>query len=912
MATAHGHRPARSRGPGAGDPVLISKITAPGIPPWLVPRLRLGALIEAGTHGPLTTVVGPPGAGKTMAIALWAAGRSRNGPLAWLTVDSYDNDPKAFWSYVVAALRQAGVPAPRLLPVPAHGQAVDHAFLLRLASGLAAQDPPVVLVLDDLHLISSAVILDGLSYVLRNAKEGLHLVVASRMDPLLPLHSYRLTGELTEVRADDLAFRAPEAGALLDRSGISLSGTAVELLTARTEGWAAGIRLAALSLDGHPDPEQFVKELDAEDSAITSYLVNEVLDTQPLPVRQLLLRTSILDSVSTELAAELAGEAAAALPELARRCAFVRPLGHGWYRYHSLFSSVLRLKLRNEAAGQLPDLNRQVAEWHRRHGQLAQAVRYAADSGDWQFTARVVVDELAIDQIINPRGAGQSMAATFQRMPDGGGWLRPEPWLVTAAVAGPGRARGDAALAAAADLLRRRPADEEPAARLAAALIGAARARADGDAAQARLAAQRAEAALRQLPEPGQARQPAARAQVQLARGVADLLAGQLGAAQAAFQAGLAATTTHATFERADCLGYLALLAALRGRFRQAVALEAEAATVNDRVAGGLAEQLHPAATLALAAAAAEHNELPRSHAQLRLADAALRVTPDRLLSAVGCLVAARCRLAEGRAGAARDLLSHARAGWPVPGWLDSRLLLLESRALVVLGDFPAALAAARRPGPEPAAAIAFGYAGLAAGDDAAARRALELVPEDADLTDPDRLARLLLEAQLRYATGDGSGGRLWLAEALRLSQREQLRLTILLERGWLRGVLRLDPELAQACHELTGPGTPAITVAPRLAGPPGGPAAEALQAGPQAIGQDPAGLPRPLIVEQPSQREREVLLHLADMLSTAEIASEMYISVNTVKTHLRSIYRKLAVAHRSEAVRRARQLRII
>jgi LuxR family maltose regulon positive regulatory protein len=917
MATAHGLRPARSRGPSSDDPVLISKITAPGLPSWLIPRLRLDALIESGAQGPLTTVVGPPGAGKTMAIALWASTRPAAAPLAWLTLDSYDNDPKTFWSYVVAALRQAGVPAPRLLPVPAHGQAVDHAFLLRLASGLAAQDPPVVLVLDDLHLITSAVILGGLSYVLRNAKDGLHLVVASRMDPLLPLHAYRLSGELAEVRTDDLAFRVPEAGALLDRSGIGLSGAAVELLTARTEGWVAGIRLAALSLDGHPDPEQFVKELGAEDSAITSYLVDEVLDTQPPPVRDLLLRTSILDSVSTELAAELAGEAAAALPELARRNAFVRPLGHGWYRYHSLFSSVLRLKLRNEANGQLPELNRQVAEWHRRHGQLAEAVRYAADSGDWQFTARVVVDERAMDRIIWPRGAGQSMVAAFQRMPAGGPWLRPEPWLVTAALAGAAEARGAAALAAAADLLRRRPADEEPAARLAAALIGSARARAAGHPAQARAAAQQAEAALRQLPEPDQARQLAVRAQVQLARGAAELLAGQLGAAQAAFAAGLAATSTlGATFERADGLGYLALLAALQGRFRQATALEAEAVAVNDRAAGGLAEQLHPAATLAVAAAAAEHNDLPRSHAQLRLADAALRVTPDRLLSAVGCLTAARCRLAEGRAGAARDLLSQAREGWPVPDWLDSRLLLLDSRVLVVLGDFRAARAAARQaaPGSPAAAAIASGYAGLAAGDHAAASRALELVPDAGDLSDPDRLAWLLLEAQLCYATGEGARGRLRLGQALRLSQREQLRQAVLLERGWLRRVLRLDPKLAQACHELTGPETPGITSLPRLAGAAGsGPAAgEAPRTSPPPAGEDLAGAPLPLIVEQPSEREREVLVHLADMLSTAEIASEMYISVNTVKTHLRSIYRKLAVAHRSEAVRRARQLRII
>ena len=162
--------------------------------------------------------------------------------------------------------------------------------------------------------------------MLRNAGTGLRLVISSRVDPILPLHRYRLAGELTEIRADDLAFSVPESGLLLAHHGITLSDRGLACLTERTEGWAAGVRLAALSLDGHPDPEQFVKELDAEDSAITGYLVEEVLNAQPSSVRDLLLRTSILDCVSTELAGELADDpqAARALPVLAQANAFVR------------------------------------------------------------------------------------------------------------------------------------------------------------------------------------------------------------------------------------------------------------------------------------------------------------------------------------------------------------------------------------------------------------------------------------------------------------------------------------------------------------------------------------------------------------------------------------------------------------
>ena len=265
------------------DPILTSKITIPTLPDWVVPRPRVEKLIAAGARGPLTVVTGPPGAGKTMAIALWAASVSPDA-VVWITLDRYDNRPKVFWSYVVAALRGAAITVPRAMSAPIR-PAVDHGFLLRLASVLAARDTPVTMVLDDLHLVTEPAILDGLAYVLRNATPALHLVMSSRMDPLLPLHRYRLAGELTEVRADDLAFSVPESGALLAHHGITLSAAALKCLTGRTEGWAAGVRLAALSLDGHPDPEQFVKELDAEDSAITSYLVDEVLNAQPAAVR---------------------------------------------------------------------------------------------------------------------------------------------------------------------------------------------------------------------------------------------------------------------------------------------------------------------------------------------------------------------------------------------------------------------------------------------------------------------------------------------------------------------------------------------------------------------------------------------------------------------------------------------------
>jgi LuxR family transcriptional regulator, maltose regulon positive regulatory protein len=258
----------------ADVPILASKITTPGMPVWTVPRPRITKLIAQGARWcPLTVVTGPAGAGKTMALALWAP--AEPGTVAWVCLDEFDNRPGVFWSYVVAALRRSGVAAPEAPPA-ARGREADHVFLLRLAAALAAQDPPVTLVLDDLHLLTDTEVLDGLDYVLRNAGSGLRLVASARMDPLLPLHRYRLAGELAEIRASDLAFSTAGADLLMARHGSTLPAGSLECLTRRSEGWAAGLRLAAISMGTHPGPDRFVAELITDECALTGYLVEEV------------------------------------------------------------------------------------------------------------------------------------------------------------------------------------------------------------------------------------------------------------------------------------------------------------------------------------------------------------------------------------------------------------------------------------------------------------------------------------------------------------------------------------------------------------------------------------------------------------------------------------------------------------
>jgi LuxR family maltose regulon positive regulatory protein len=880
-----------------GDPLLTSKITVPGVPSWLVSRPRLDRLVAEGTRNAVTTVTGPPGAGKTMALALWASGSAPAGPVAWLTIDDYDNRPRAFWSYVLAALRRAGVPIPRALSATVRRYALDHEFLLRFASLMAAQDPPVTLVLDDVHLLSAPKVMDGLAYVLRHAGPGLRLVAASRIDPLLPLHRYRLNGELSEIRASDLAFTVAEARLLMVQHGVPLSAESLECLTRRAEGWAAVMRLAAISMDGHYDPDQFVKGLIAEDSAVAGYLVDEVLNAQPDQIRDFLLRTSILDRINESVAAELAGGEAAqgVLADLARTKALVQLDEAGWYRHHSLFAAVLRLKLRREQPDQMADLHLRAARWYRRSGYLAEAVGHAGAAGGWQFAARTVLDEFAVDQLIGPLG-NEPLAGGFRQMPRSMTWAEPQPLLVAAAIdfARAQDAASEAFLTAAEEMLAQLPAEDEIPSRLTASMIRFALSRRSGDFDAAAAAIESAQALLEFIPTEQLARHPWIEARILAGRGAIELWSGHFDEAAAILEVGVA-TVDAPERERADCLGHLALIETLRGRLSHAARLAADATGRLDEDesidrAGGPVSQ---AAEVALASVHLERNEISGARRWLKRALDALRTRPDKLIGAAAHLVAARHSLAEGHGRAALEIVSHARQGWRPPAWIEHQLTVLQSQACLATADIQSAieLAGQADPGSSLDAAAALAHAQL--GEDlAAARNTLADALSGEQGSDGIVLAACLLDARLSFESGDRARGHRSLERALRIGEREQFRLQFAMERGWLRPVLRREPELAQAYRRLLEP--------------------DLIGANLPEVRQPGAGQDVPLIVEALSRREREVLEHVSAMESTAEIASGMYISVNTVKTHLKSIYRKLSVTHRGEAVRRARQFDLL
>jgi LuxR family transcriptional regulator, maltose regulon positive regulatory protein len=900
----------------AEESLLTSKITVPALPGWAVRRGRVERLVEAGTRGPLTVVTGPPGAGKTMALAWWAAARRRPGPIAWVTLDRFDNRPEILWSYIGESLRRSGAASSAEL-APAGNRPAGHEFVQQVASALAAQDPPVALILDDIHLLTDPDALDGLSYVLRNASAGLHLLVASRMDPLLPLHRYRLTGELAEIRASDLAFSTPEARALMAQHGVTLSPAPLEALIAKDEGWAAGLRLAAMSMENHPDPDRLASGFGATNSAVTSYFLEEVLNAQPPEVQDVLLRTSVVDRVTPALAGELSGDghAEAVIPRLARANGFVQPLGGDWYRYHPLFAEVLRLKLRHERPGEVTLLHRRAAAWLRHGGMLAEAVSQLAAAADWGLAARMAVEDWAVGRLTGPRAIA-AVTEVFRGMPAAGDQPDPPALIVTAAMRllDFDDQECQACLGRAEAALARLPAGQELPSRLAAALLHAAMARQSGDLDAAKAALSGAEGLLATMPgrqlaaapaerlEPVLSRHPGAQANLLFVRGAVEMWTGNPEAA-ATLEEATAALDGACGW--ADCAGYWALLEALRGRLGAAAGLAAPAAAPaiparNQRQNGypRRAGQLSAAAETALAWVHLEHGRLGEASDRLSRAEDALRARPDRLVSAVACLAAARHSLGRGHAAAAARTIQSARRGWAPPQWLERRLTLTESHAYAVAGDVKAALGAAGRVRPRsaPEAAAALARAQLAAGDlDAAGQHLAD--QRGAPASPPPegvRLEERLVEAELGYRGGDPARGRQALVEALRLAEPERVRLPFEMERSWIQQIFQRDPVLAERFRRLFQPARA------RLAG----------------FDDDPVPVnghaPDAVIVEELSDREQEVLRHVSGMLSTAEIAGEMYISVNTVKSHLKSIFRKLGASRRGEAVRRARQLRLI
>jgi LuxR family transcriptional regulator, maltose regulon positive regulatory protein len=381
-------------------PLLATKLFVPRANQALVPRPHLVQRLEAGLHRKLTLVSAPAGYGKSTLLSAWAATGTRK--TAWLALDEGDRDPVRFLRYVVAALQvlwpSMGVGVLSALqstrPMPLE------AMLTALLNDMNAVPEQFVFVLDDYHLVDAEPVDHALAFLLEHLPAQLHLVIATRQDPPIPLARLRARGQLTELRASDLCFAAAEVTTYLNQvMGLSLSPRDIVALDERTEGWIAGLQLAALSLQGRRDVPGFIRSFAGDHRYIADYLIDEVLQRQPASVRDFLLQTCILDRLCGPLCDAVTGreDSSARLHSLAGGNVLVVPLDdhRRWYRYHHLFADVLLSYLRAEQPEQVAILHRRASAWHEQQELLADAIRHALAAGDFERSADLIERTLA-------------------------------------------------------------------------------------------------------------------------------------------------------------------------------------------------------------------------------------------------------------------------------------------------------------------------------------------------------------------------------------------------------------------------------------------------------------------------------------------------------------------------------------
>ena len=864
---------------------------------WLIERGDLLAAVDRAAARKVTIISAPAGSGKTSLLRAWADRPGERHRLAVLQVQRDQQDAQQFWLALLDAIRHASATIGRTGPSAATPDFNAPAMVDRVLSELAGASAGLTLVIDDLHELNSPEALAQLSRLLTNLPPHVHATLTTRHDLRLGLHQLRLAGELAEIRAADLRFTERETRMLLDASGIALSDAGAALLHQRTEGWVAGLRLAAISLAGHPDPERFVAEFSGSDRTVAEYLIAEMLERQPAEVQDLLLRTSLLDRVNGELADVLTGRPGSEriLLELADANAFVVPLDpeRTWFRYHHLFGDLLRLELRRTLPEEVPALHRRAAGWFTLQGQVVEAIRHTQAAGDWAEAARLLADHsfsLTLD------GQAQTLQALVRAFPPGED--HPELALV--------RAGGDlvqgrldeaaAYLSVAETYAGTAPPDRQRRLRVAIASLKLSLARRRGH-----LAGVIEQVSFLASPVTGQSDEDIAlgsdlRAVALMNLGTAEAWTLGLPDAERHLQEGaVLAREIGRPYLEAGCLAQLGFaskihpFATTQRRCREAIALAEQY--------GWGAEPVIAPALITLASTMVWLGEFDEGERWLRRTVRALQADtgPDMglLVHVVsGMLLAVRGRHHEAlqEFGAAEQLQSqlegsHALAN-QVTGWMLATQARLgrpgEARTvLAALDDERAGCGEIRN-----ACAVIC----LAEGDPAGALGAVRDVVEG---TAPVIGYVTVVEAHLlaglaRRELGDQRAADQAAERALALAEADRLVLPFAMTGS--RELLEALPRRETAHAALL---TDILDV---LHG-----------SSPAAENQPPA-----LYVEELSPGELRVLRYLPTNLSRPEIAGELSVSVNTVSTHVRSIYAKLQVRDRSSAVQRARELRLL
>jgi LuxR family maltose regulon positive regulatory protein len=906
------------------DVLVATKFHVP--PAGFVPRPRLMARLAQGIGRGLTVVCTPAGFGKTTLLGDWAR-RSRR-PAAWLSLDGGDNDPARFWRYVAAALDpvRPGVVelvapllrGPQQPPLEAVATVVINEF------AVVPGERTVTLVLDDYHLVEAPAVHVSVAFLLERLPPGLRLVLASRADPPLPLARLRGRGQLAELRERDLRFTLAETAAFLrEATRLDLPVGSVTALQDRTEGWAAGVQLAALSLQGHADPAGFVASFSGSNRYILDYLTEEVLARQPVPVVDFLLETSLLERLSGPLCDEVTGrtDSQQLLEQLERANLFLVALDEvrGWWRYHHLFADLLRARMEQTHPERLPVLHRTAAAWHEAHGFADDAIRHALAAGEVAWAARLV--ERHVESLLR-RSEGATLGRWLAVLPAESVGSRARLCLAQAVTAVVGsRLEAVEPLLAAAERAWAASGDEphEPSVGRALSVLAnvpasiaflrAEVARLRGDTTSAVAFDQQA---LSHLAEGDWL----LHSMVAWNLAVADWLRGRLAQAEPAL-AGLVVA------RRAAGEGYLAVrvgcdlgqvqrtqgrLGAALATYRQGLETASEAGRQLPHLGMahvGLAEVLY------------ERDELPAAHRHATQGVALCQQLAYTQPLASGLGLLARIRQAQGDPAGALEAIGQAQRielspqvvalHNPVPVW--------RARLLLANGEVAEAAQWTRERGlavtDEPSYPREGEYLVLA-------RVLLATHRPDQALGPLERLHDLAvtqgrtgtvievraLQALALAASGDQIAGLRALAEALALAGPEGY-VRVFVDEG--APMARLLGRLSAA--QRTGQGAPPGEVPPQYldrlarAFQPG----KARRVARTTRDAGVAGLVEPL-----SDRELQVLGLLAAGKSNQQIADELVVVLDTVKKHVGHILDKLGAANRTQAVARARALGLL
>jgi LuxR family maltose regulon positive regulatory protein len=856
---------------------------APGPAPELK-RPRLLDLIERGTDGPLTLISAPAGSGKTVLIRTWMASATEPDAIAHVALTREHSERRAFWLDVLAAVSRA---RPELsgLAAPARGSR----SLAGLRGALDRIGAPLILVLDDFQTVGTGDVVGDVASLLEQPHPALRLVLATRSDPTMRLQRLRVAGELVDIRAADLAFTEPEAEELLQPLGLRPAD--VETLWARTEGWVAALRLAALSLRTHPDPSAFIAGFAGDDRAVADYLTSEVLNGYDERTLRFLLRTSIVERLNAELVEALtdASDGRRALGELARVDGFVEALDSTgtWVRYHPLLAEVLRAELRHRFPEELPRLHSAAARWYAGNAQPLEGARHAVTAADWPLAADLIGAHWLACVV---SGSGDALRQLAVQIP---AEVLGDDAELSLAMAGllleaGDVSRADERLVRAYELAEQLPGERRRRFGLTSTAIALYRARLDGDLEEALSAARLA------LQEDWDREVAVEIRALTLANvGVAEFWAGDADQAlerlQAAAGLALEFGNDYVLFVAES---YLAAVHARQGRLDDAHTRARTAIQLAER--RGWAEVSHIAiAYVTLATVHLWWNEVDEAERAGDLALEAVGRSVEPLLAPAAAQIRAKIQAVRGDPMKALEILRAGDPGPKLPHWLRVSAGLLEAELWLAVGEPARARRGLEAMSSSELSDSAIGLARLelAVGDPEAALRSIAsfLADERDTLMPVTRTEAWAVDAIARDAIHDEPGALRAIERALDLAE----------PRGYANPILRYGAPVRSLLRRRIAKGTAHRAFAGDLL--------STLEAQPalRRSGGEP-------LLEPLSERELVVLRFLPTLMSNAEIASEMFVSVNTVKTHLKHIYSKLDVSERRDAVRRGRQLHLL